>query len=118
MATADVEAPVVVLLLRVVGVVLRSPLRAVKTTVCLMAVHGVPNDGDGGFPSSSFGDGPAMSTSSLVRKFQIGEKRRVRNTEGQLLDKVTGPGVVRDEHGIQPLKLNNGGGGRSVRARK
>ena len=96
-ATADVEAPVVALLLRVVGVVLRSPLRAVKTTVCLMAVHGVRNDGDGGFPSSSSGDGPATSTNSLVHRFQIEEDTKVRNFVGDLVDKVRETGVDRDD---------------------
>ena len=61
----------------------------VKATVCLMAGQGVPNDGDGGFPSSSSGDAPATRTISLVRLFQIEEYRRVRNFVGELLDKVT-----------------------------
>ena len=70
-ATADVEAPVVLLLLRIFGDVLRAPLGVVKTTVCFMAVHGVVNDDGGGFWSSNSGDAPAMSTSSLVERFQI-----------------------------------------------
>ena len=82
MATADVEAPVVALLLRLVGVVLRAPLGAVKTTVCLMAPLGVLHDDGGGFPSSNSGDGPVTSTSSLLHRFQIGEDRRVRKRVG------------------------------------
>ena len=53
-----------------------------------MAVHGVPNDGDGDFPSSSSDDGPATSTNSLVHRFQIEEDTKVRNFVGELVDKV------------------------------
>ena len=72
----DVEAPVVLLLLRLFGDVLRAPLGVVKTTVCFMAVHGVVNDDGGGFWSSNSGDAPAMSTSSLV------ERLKSKNTGG------------------------------------
>ena len=90
----SVEAPVVLLLQRSVGAVLRAPLGMVKAMVCLMAGQGVPNDGDGGFPSSSSGDAPATRTSFLVHLFQIEEDRRVRNFVGELLDKVTESGVA------------------------
>ena len=93
MATADVEAPVAALLLWLVGVVLCANLAAVKMTVCLMGPLGVPNDGDGSFPSSSSDDGPVTSTSSLVHHFRIEEDSKVRNFVGELVDKVIEGGV-------------------------
>ena len=94
MTATDVEAPVVPLLLRLVGDVLRTPLGVVKTTVCFMAGQGVPNDGDGGFPSCSSDDAPATIMSSLVLLFQIEKDKRVRNFVGELVDKVRRTGVV------------------------
>ena len=43
---------------------------------------------------------------------------RVRNFVGELVDKVRRTRVVGNGGNIQPSELNNGGGGRLVRAQK
>ena len=88
------DVPVVLLLLWLVRDVLRAPILTVKK---MEAALGVPNDGDDEIPSSGSNGAPATSMSNLVHRFQINKITRVRNWEGNLMDKVIGVGVVRGD---------------------